>query len=282
MIRRNLFYPALKNFKSSKPIELSVIMPFFRARDIAWVAFESLIRQTGVSFNWEIIIMEEATENPFGLANVKAYSKGLKRAGCAKIKYISLNQWMPLSAKWHFLIQQSDPRSGVICFHAADIYSGNKRLKNQHAVLTAGEFNWYKLGANVTYDIASNKHVKIKMNPDRTDTCCRATTRELAMRLPLANIRKGVDGWTFRSLREYNIKHYIDTTDIWKGTINVNGINNITLDRGRRIREVVPPFDECCESFANHVPADVLKKLRDAKYRIANHRSRVAQSNIKL
>ena len=40
-------------------IEMSVRMPLFRARYIAWLALESLCRQKRVTFKWELVIAEE-------------------------------------------------------------------------------------------------------------------------------------------------------------------------------------------------------------------------------
>ena len=40
-------------------IEFSVRMPMFRSKYIAWLALESLCRQKGVNFEWELITAEE-------------------------------------------------------------------------------------------------------------------------------------------------------------------------------------------------------------------------------
>jgi len=43
-------------------IEMSVVMPLYRAKFIGWLAFESLIRQKGIDFEWELIIMQEKND----------------------------------------------------------------------------------------------------------------------------------------------------------------------------------------------------------------------------
>ena len=46
---------------------LSFIMPWFRAKALGWLPLEALCRQENIDFDWELIIMEEKIENPFGL-----------------------------------------------------------------------------------------------------------------------------------------------------------------------------------------------------------------------
>ena len=49
-------------------IEYSVRMPMFRVKYIAWLALESLCRQKGVTFEWELVMAEEQIGNEiFGL-----------------------------------------------------------------------------------------------------------------------------------------------------------------------------------------------------------------------
>lgn len=266
-----------------KEVVLSVVIPYFRAGYIGWLPLESLIRQRGVDFSWELIIMEENIDNPYGLKQILQYKSALKKAGCHRIRYVQLNEWIPLSAKWHYLIKETDSTSKVICFNSADVYCGKDRLSKQYKVLSEGKHNWYKLGGNLVYDIQEDKHVKLtSIARNKADTACRATTKELALKLPLANVKKSVDGWTYNTLLKTGISFYYDDSNMWKDTINVNGLNNITLGRGRRIRQVSHPFSGCCGTLKNHIPEEVVKKLQHSMKYLGNHKHVRVNSKVKL
>jgi hypothetical protein len=267
----------------AEEVKLSVIIPYFRAGYIGWLPLESLIRQVDVAFGWELVVMEEDFENPFGLKRILHYKDKLRQAGCCKIKYISISKWMPLSAKWYYLIKQTSVSSKVVAFNSADGYMSRKRLSAQYKVLSKGKYNWYKVAGNIVYDIQSDKHVKlINRDKKRTDTACRACTMDLAQRLPLDSIKRSVDGWTYRMLSAFGINYYYDDSDIWMDTVNVNGLNNITLDRSKRVQNVTPPMQVCCMGILNHVPKHVYNKLRQAVRDIGVHSAIGKNSNIKF
>jgi len=262
---------------------LSVVMPFFRAGWIGWLPLESLTRQQNVDFPWELIIIEENFENPLGWAGIMAYKKQLIKAGCVKILYIELKKWIPLSAKWFFMIRECSPSSSVVCFGGADVYFGAERLRKQYDVLTDGKHNWYKLAGNVVYDISLGKHVKkIGFQKERGDTACRACTKQLAECLPLVPLKRGVDGWMYNTLQAQGMVAFYDQGDMWKDTINVNGLNNISFGRHNRIKLVTPPLELCCNKLTNHIPEEVVKKLESAKSRVRKHKRLIKQSKVRV
>jgi len=273
---------AIKVELSDNTPVLSVVIPYFRAGRIGWLPLESLIRQERVNFNWELFIIEENFDNPFGLDRVLEYSEQLKKAGCCLIKYVSLCNWIPLSAKWHYLIQGCHNDSKVVCFNSSDVYCGKDRLRSQYDVLKKGQYNWYKLSGNLVYDISIKKHVSITaMDRNRSDTACRATTLQLARCLPLEYIKTGVDGWMFRKLSAYGINFFYDESDMWKDTVNVNGLNNISR-RTARIANVSPPFNYCCDDLAHHIPSEVVERLYSCADRVADHERMKSESHITL
>ena len=64
-------------FGSGDPV-LSVVIPYYRAKFIGWLPLESLINQINIDFDWEIVIMEEMGDIPFGVNNIIPYIKRLK------------------------------------------------------------------------------------------------------------------------------------------------------------------------------------------------------------
>lgn len=266
----------------AKP-ELSVVIPYFRAEHIGWIPFESLARQEDVSFEWELIIIEEDFESPFGFNNMKPYFNRLAAVGCVRLKYISINEWMPLSAKWYYLYQGIDQHSKIVACNSADIYMSPNRLSRQYEVLKGGQFNWFKLSGNIVYDIGLDVHVMLKsINKNRPDTCCRAFSAELAKQLPLVAVKKSVDGWSYNTLSKYGIKFYYDESDLWIKTVNINGLNNISLSRQRRIKNVTHPFKECKTPLPEHMPTEVIRRLRKCSEHLNEHKSKIKSSPIKL
>ncbi|KKL04259.1 hypothetical protein LCGC14_2617860, partial [marine sediment metagenome] len=248
---------------------LSVVIPYYRAGFIGWVPFESLIRQEGVNFNWELIILEEGFDNPFGYKRMVAYWDRLKAVGCCRLKYIQLKQWLPLSGKWYYLIQSIDTNSQVVCFNSADIYMSHKRLAAQFKILSKPEYNWYKLNGNLVYDIGSDSHVALRsLARGRADTCCRAAKSGLVKKLPLVWKKRSVDTWMFKALRGRagnRIRFYYDQNGLEKDTVNITGLNNISHKRAARVRQVAPPFRKCCASLESHIPLSVVKRLRRSR-----------------
>lgn len=268
--------------KENANIVLSVIMPYFRAGYIGWVPFESLIRQVGVNFDWELIVLEEDFENPFGLDRILEYKDRLADVGCCLIKYISISKWLPLSAKWFFLIDECADSTQVVAMNAADIYCSKHRLNYQYNNLTKSDKNWYKIGANVLYDISLNKHVKTIVHPTRSDSCCAAMKIELAKKLPLACVKRNVDSWRYNTLKPVGIKYFHDMSAITNDTVNINGLNNITVTRKERIIKLSPPLRNCCNSLESHLPKEVITKLIACKKYIKQHVTLGSVSSIKI
>lgn len=259
---------------------LSVIIPYYRAGFIGWAPLESLVRQEGVEFQWELLIMEENFHNPFGFASVSKYWERLREAGCIRIKYMESPEWVPLSAKWYWLIQNTDPQSDVICCNAADIYMSRHRLARQFALLNqTTPWNWHKLSGNLVYDIASGEHVKYEsVSKERHDTCCRAASSKLLRQLPLVHLRRGLDKWMYKGLLP-QIHCYYDESDLWHETLNITGLNNISLGRGGRVRDIEPPLQDCCSDIQNHIPEEIAQKLVQSRKHVLEHIALLKKTN---
>ena len=255
-------------------IRLSVIIPFYRAGCIGWIPFEALIRQIDVNFQWELLIIEEDFDNPFGYSQALQYWDALNKAGCRRLKYFSLSKWMPLSMKWYHLIHSTDSQSEVICCNAADIYMSRRRLSAQFDILgNQSKYNWHKLNGNISYDLQSDKHAKnFPIDKNRPDNCCRAARSELFKQLPLISRNVGVDGWTYNSLLPQIKFYYDESDDLWRETVNITGLNNISLGRGERIRQAMPPLSKCCDGLQGHLPPEVIAQLLECRKYLDGHK----------
>ena len=85
---------------SAKEPKFTVALPIFNSKKIAWVAFESLARQVDVNFSWELVIAEESGVNKIGDTLCEEYREKLIKAGCSRIVFLELEEWMPLYQKW--------------------------------------------------------------------------------------------------------------------------------------------------------------------------------------
>jgi len=269
--------------EDSQNINLSVILPLFRAKNIAWVAFESLIRQEDINFNWELIVIEEQFESPFGFDEILKYKEKLKDIGCVNIRYIALDKWIPLSAKWYFLIQECNEHSEMIAFCAADMYQSKKRLSKQYEDLKTTNKNWHKIGENIIYDLDSDVHVIFPVSEDRNDSCSVMASKDLVNKLPLICLKKHVDSWLYNTLLNSGLDYfYDDESDLKYDTINVNGINNLSIGRENNILEVKPPLRNCCQDLVNHLPEEIAQKFSETRKYVKSHKEEIIQSKIKL
>lgn len=266
---------------NNKPV-LSFIMPWFRAQYLGWLPLEALCRQINIDFSWELIIIEENLENPFGLDNLKKYIDRLKKVNCVNITYISLREWIPLSCKWYYLIKQCDINSEIVAMNPHDIYFPNNRLHKQYYTLINSDFNWYKTAGNILYDIKSNKHVRYKYtSSDRPDTCLQTAKKEILDKLPLFYKTKGIDGERYKYLKKY-LHYYYDTDEEWiNKTININGLNNLSRSRTKKMNDT-KEYLQLTTQLHEHLPLDISKKLKESWRHIEEYKNLVNNSNLNL
>ena len=80
-------------------IKLSVALPVFNSKRIAWLAMEGLCRQENINFEWELVIAEEQGPEKFGSKAFLSYEGRLREVGCVRVRYIKLIKWIPLKQK---------------------------------------------------------------------------------------------------------------------------------------------------------------------------------------
>lgn len=283
-----------EKFKGSKKmIELSVILPMFRAKYCAWIALESLVRQEGIDFDWELIIAEEINNNEvFGKAALlKEYKSRLVKIRCKKIKYFPLEKHMPLSNKYAFMGRKCAPTSYICVSNSADLYAPPKRLKMQRDLFKKNpNIDIAMMSRCIVYDIQSGKTYlnDRDLNPNKRidDGVCRALRTKIMRNLPTASSKKGgVDGWIFDFCHTYNkligkakTNVYVDRkSDNWKYCLNVNGLNTITKIRRKYMLEVEKrPINiiDCPINLSKTIPKEILQRLKDAKKLLKHHNSR--------
>ena len=114
---------------------LTVALPLYRMNQIAWVAFEGLIRQEK-SPKWELIVCEEKHEYQCGKQLIKQYKDRLKKVNCIKTTYIELDEHVNLAKKWQIIGQKAKAESIGFVMQSGDCYPHKYRLHQTYLYLT--------------------------------------------------------------------------------------------------------------------------------------------------
>ena len=263
-------------------IELSVVIPMFRAKYIGWLPFESLIRQRGIDFEWELIIAEEVHDEAIGKEEIYKYKERLKKLGCVRFKYIGLEKWISLGEKLHLLAQSCSDSSKVFVWHAADYYSHPTRLKEHHNIFSCKEKIHLHLPTNaIYYNIMSGKlaihNTTRRGRNSRKDDCIgKAWCMGTIKKVPKEFRRAAVDGWLFANVKKITgggklIIHF-DKSDNWKHALSTHGFHNLTHQRAGWINRLKPPFYECTIDINKTIPKEILVRLDKSKEYLKKHK----------
>lgn len=265
-------------------IEITVAVPMFRAKYCGWIALESLVRQTDINFDWELIVAEEIDNESFTKDQLMEYKKRLKAVGCVKITYIPLRYWEMLSNKLSLMAHSCSKKSKIFATNSADLYSSPKRLKTQYNLFMGNDnIDTCSSGRSIVYDIKSERiylndsSLKLIKKPNMriSDGIMRCVRMDLMRKLPRrANLKKTIDAWVYRESKLLvektgkKFNHHLDlTTDNWKYALNVHGLNNITMKVREKRFAGKRPFGivDCPINIKNTIPQEILKRLKESK-----------------
>jgi len=252
-------------------IEMSVVMPLYRAKFIGWLAFESLIRQKGIDFEWELIIMQEKNDEAMAYTTIANYIDGLREKGCVKVVFQSLKDWIPLATKIVQLTNLCSPDSRIWTHVIADYYSPPLRLKTCYDAFKES-IDWYRTSKLLHYDIRTEELVVRRVS--ERGASCKAVRMELAKQVEVSKLRKGIDGWFHRACSRINrrpLVEFIDCTDNWKYGFNTHGFHNLTIERGEKIKHKTHKFLPCDVDLVSTIPPEILIRLRQARGDLGKH-----------
>lgn len=252
-------------------IQLSVLLPVFKGKDIAWLAMEGLCRQKDIAFDWELVIAEEQQQqyDPCGKKFFTSYSDRLKQVRCCKVKYIKAPYHIALSRKWKVMAAATEQTSKVGVLQAADCYSEPNRLATAHRALYETEYNWLQSANGFFYDIFSGRFLLYSHNTnDKFTAALNMSTRlEVLRTLKDEDKGKSVDRWLLSHIDTPHIAW--DTSSNWKKGIDTNGLNTISINRAKYFKDHTlnkshfftyanPALDEV-------VPSEVAARLEDMR-----------------
>lgn len=263
-------------------IEMSFCLPMFRSKYIAWLFFESLIRQQKINFEWELILMEEDFTECFGYNEIKKYIPQLKNIGCVNIIYEPLKQFMSLGTKTQELIRKCHHDSKVITFSATDFYNPPLSMYNQFNALKDGEFHCYRSSKTIFYNIQDESIGLYDTSniPYRGDTSERGLLLSIARQIKgLRKRRCGIDSNLYKELiiimknSNTELKVFKDETDSWKYGVATHGLNNISgIKRERMIKEFTRGITPINHKLEDYIPKEIVKRLVESKKFIPLHK----------
>lgn len=259
--------------------ELSLCIPLFRSKYIAWLLFESLIRQQKINFEWELIVAEENFDEEFGYTNIENYIPRLKEIGCVNIIHKSLDRFIPLGTKTQYLISLCNEKSKVVTFAAADFYIPNLSIYSQFNALKDGNYDCYRSTKTIFYNIADEAISLYDTSKSRYkgDTSERGIITSIAKKIvKLKGIRRGLDIAVYRELLRLtnnNLRVYLDVSDNWKYGVCTHGLNNISGEKREiRIRDCKGGFIKIDHNLEDYIPQEIIEKLKKSKEYISLHK----------
>jgi len=252
-------------------IEMTVALPMFKAGKIAEVTLESLCAQKEINFEWELIVIEErkVANNPlvFGRNKLMKYRERLAKIGCKRIKYISIDKWIPLSHKWIDIYENSSESSKAFMLQAADCWAHSLRLAVSFQKIVKEGFDWYQQEKGYFYDIGNNAMAifdsrnTVSYHPCSVNMTIR---KELLGILEKEGVDHFIDSWMYNRIRP---KKVFDDQILYEDGLDINGHNIISHNRGKLITEVKAPFIKTDKKLEDIIPnkkiIDILRNSRE-------------------
>ena len=267
---------------SKRPPHISVITPMFRALYIGWLCMESLSRQRTAT-PWELIIAEETKDvETYGLERVLSYENAFKNAGCVKLTYIDLDHWIPLADKQALIMRNTDPVSEIFAFHGADSFYPSTRLDETARAFSKGKTNWFSIIRSYRYHLGTNQLMLVDRSfVERKDDTLGRAIRASVIRKGLHRIKdatRGVDSLIYRSCNEVlnnRLKFTFDNTDMWQGTLVVEGIGTLSTKVKDRLfsgkRPLNPGYEFRGTALHRIIPQDIAKRVIECRKVLKRH-----------
>lgn len=274
----------IKDYEINKDIILAdrdkdplftVALPIFNSKKIAWIAFESLARQVGVNFSWELVIAEELGPEQIGDALSEEYLEALKSVGCSRIVFLGLREWMPLFQKWMLIYQHSSiDTSKVFMLQAADCFSQIHRLRETMDIFEAENSDWVQTKKGYFYNVQTDSlalydHSTLlfhKSRNMRSHPCClnMAVKHKLMSLLKEVYCKRGVDGRIFAQIKQKkgSMKVSLNNSDSYLTGLDTDGYNNLSLGRKSKIVDIQVPFVPPEHNLSQILPEDIIKRLK--------------------
>jgi len=238
---------------------ISVALPVWNSKKIAWLCMESLCRQKTTE-GWELIVFEEVHDEALGREFYNSYLDRLKKAGCIKLTYLTRYDKITLSEKWQIIAQRCDKKSDMMCLCAADNYYHPYMIQDSHNAYVKG-VDWFYTVKGYFLNFENGKIV-LYNRPVANTGLQMAVKTSLARQLPAGvKMYKNIDNWTKNWCKPD--KSVIDKSNHWQETLCTHGYNNISMKRGKMINKLENCFEETDKKLENIVPGDIIGRIKE-------------------
>jgi len=232
-------------------MKLTVAVPVWNNKEIAWLCFESLKRQKDVDFEWELMIFEEEHDQQLGEEYFFNYLPGVP------ITYHTQPQKLSLGSKWYAMINAAHPDSEGMVFCDADDYCHPYVLRDTLDAFQSG-YDWFSHTNGYFYDFNTGKIIQYS---SRKRPGIRLSARmDIAKRLPNQVKSRLIHAWFNAHMRPQNMLY--SNNDHWEGGLFTNGHNSISKKRSGYFNNTRSPFMATDKSLEDIVPLDVADRIR--------------------
>lgn len=242
---------------------ISVALPVWNSRRIAWLSMESLCRQIKPSDKWELVIFKDGPDI-LGEEFFRSYEDRLSSVGCSRLNYIYSNARFSLPQKWVRIAKETNTESKAFIMCAADNYYHRWMLQDAENAIQQAD--WCIMPKGYFYDFSMDLVRFYHYNGIVGLTMVANTS--MVRQFEISNLDRGVDGWFSQQMLKIAhdkgelLRCFMDGTEHYKEMLCTNGLNNISTGRIRFLKDVVHPFYETDTKLENIVPADICERLR--------------------
>ena len=238
---------------------ITVALPVWKSKEIAWLYMESLCRMHQPKSEWELLVFEEMHAEQLGQKYFHSYSERLRDVGCVRNEYQTSLKKYPLSQKWIMMANESSINSEVFCLCAADNYYSPYMLieaekyikKADWCIVPKGYFYNFKLDSLMRFDFYSNVGLQMFARTEKVRN------------FPMEIKNQGVDMWFANLISPNGSKTLIIDSKHWEGILCTDGLNNISTERVEFFKDPAPPFYSTSKKLEDIVPDDIYFKLKE-------------------
>lgn len=235
---------------------ITVGIPVWNSKKIAWLVMESLCRQE-TSVAWELIIFEEKHDGACGGKFFRSYETRLRDAGCGHIKYITADEKIPLSKKWAYLGKKADSKMFCIC--DADNYYQKYMIQDSADAYNAG-YDWLTAKKGYFYNFLSGTlaEYNLRERPAAKTGLQMTMATNLMKKLPDQEKHRLLNAWVFNNCKPEKKKN----EDKHLNTLCTHGYNAISDKRGKLIDNFEMPFYPTKKELEDIVPKDIAERIK--------------------
>ena len=253
-------------YDESTKIELTVALPVYNSKKIAWVCLEGLCNQIDIDFEWELIIYEEYHDESCFPNILFDYVNRLKEVNCKKIIFLTNNDKTPLITKWLEIANNSSDSSIVYLLQPADCYSHKKRLRVTYDKIVKEGYDWYDQKTGNFYSLLSDRIITYDYNG--ITNLCIATLTKVMRTLPNSTQTSGIDGYTYKYVSSEigsKFKRFLDQ-NIYDDGLDIHGLNNISKQRETFFSTKPNIFKILNLTIDDlNIPSDIIEKLKSLR-----------------